>query len=484
MESNWDAVSIDDIKSPEKYSCVGGPFGSSLSRKHYVESGVPVIRGVNLSGDIFSDSDFVFVSQDKSNELQRNMAFRGDLVFTQRGTLGQVALIPENSKYERYVVSQSQMKLTIDPRQADPYFVYSYFRTNEAKALIENNAIVGGVPHINLGILKAFKLRLPPLPAQKRIAEISSSIDKKITLNRQINQTLEQMAQALFKSWFVDFDPVIDNALEAGFFEQDLAFPDELLRRAEARKAVREHADFKPLPDTTRQLFPAAFEECAEPSLGLGGWVPKGWKYKTAENIAHVSIGKTPPRKESEWFSERKTNNTTWVSIRDMGVFGSHTGRTSEYLTTEAIEKFNVKKVPKGSILLSFKLTLGRVTIASEELTTNEAIAHFIEPEYGINVPYLYCYLINFNYSSLGSTSSIATAVNSKIIKNMPILVPTERILDCYKKQSEPSFQKMKSLDDETAMLTNLRDTLLPKIISGELRLDNIATDLAKEEVA
>lgn len=94
------------------------------------------------------------------------------------------------------------------------------------------------------------------------------------------------MAQALFKSWFVDFDPVVDNALDAGFFEQDLEFPDELLRRVEARKAARENADFKPLPDAVRQLFPAAFEECAEPSNGFCGWVPQGWPVKTCEEVS------------------------------------------------------------------------------------------------------------------------------------------------------------------------------------------------------
>lgn len=98
------------------------------------------------------------------------------------------------------------------------------------------------------------------------------------------------MAQTLFKSWFVDFDPVVDNALDAGFFEQDLEFSDELLRRAEARKAVRESADFKPLPEDIRQLFPAAFEECSEPSLGLGGWVPEGWlETKLSELVDTVS---------------------------------------------------------------------------------------------------------------------------------------------------------------------------------------------------
>lgn len=321
MGSEWVITCIDDIKSPEKYSCVGGPFGSSLSRKHYEDSGIPVIRGVNLSGDTFSETDFVFVSEIKSKELQRNMAFRGDLIFTQRGTLGQVALIPDDSKYERYIVSQSQMKLTVNPQKADSYFIYSYFRTNEAKIRIENSAIVGGVPHINLGILKEFKLRLPPLSEQKRISELAKIIDNKITLNRQINQTLEQMAQTLFKSWFMDFDPVVDNALDASFFEQDLGFSEELLHRVEVRKAVRESDNFKPLPEDIRRLFPNAFEECAEPALGLGGWVPKGWVYKAAENIANVSIGKTPPRKESEWFSEQKESNITWVSIRDMGVW-------------------------------------------------------------------------------------------------------------------------------------------------------------------
>lgn len=295
MGNKWATVSIDDIKLPEKYSCVGGPFGSSLSQKHYVDSGVPVIRGTNLAGDIFSESDFVFVSPDKANELQRNMAFRGDIVFTQRGTLGQVALIPEDSLYEKYIVSQSQMKLTVNPKQADAYFIYTYFRTNEAKALIENNAIIGGVPHINLGILKEFKLRLPPLSEQKRISEVSKSIDNKINLNRQINQTLEQMSQTLFKSWFVDFDPVIDNALDAGN-----PIPESLQSRAELRQKVRNSADFKPLPADIRALFPAEFEETEL------GWVPQNWNIEALDSIANFQNGlalqKFRPRNNEEQY--------------------------------------------------------------------------------------------------------------------------------------------------------------------------------------
>ncbi|MGL6049084.1 MAG: restriction endonuclease subunit S [Aeromonas salmonicida] len=454
--------------------------GTPLTQnKHFFEGGtIPWLKTKEVNFNFINSTENYITKAGLDGSSAKLVPINSVIIamYGQGDTAGRVAInkIP-------LTTNQACCNLVINPNKADYRFIYYYLKSSYSELVRRKTG--SAQPNLNTKILKEFEIIDLSLEQQIAIGDQLEAIDNKIHFNRQINQTLEEMAQTLFKSWFVDFDPVIDNALDAGFFEQDLAFPNELLCRAEARRAVRERSDFKPLPDATRQLFPAAFEECVEPSLGLGGWVPKGWKYKTAENIAHVTIGKTPPRKESEWFSERKTNNTTWVSIRDMGVFGSHTGRTNEYLTTEAIEKFNVKKVPKGSILLSFKLTLGRVTIASEELTTNEAIAHFIELKYGINVPYLYCYLINFNYPSLGSTSSIATAVNSKIIKSMPILVPAESILDCFKKQSDPSFKKMKSLDDETAMLTNLRDTILPKLISGELRLDNIAADLAKVKV-
>ena len=366
-----------------------------------------------------------------------------------------------------------------DKNKADVYYIEYVFR--KLRKDIQRQATGSVQDNINLQTFERLKFKVPHVEEQHRIANFLNHFDKKITLNRQINQTLEQMAQTLFKSWFVDFDPVVDNALDAGFFEQDLGFSEELLHRVEVRKTVRKSDNFKPLSENIRRLFPNAFEECVESALGLGGWMPKEWVYKAAENIANVSIGKTPPRKESEWFSEQKESNITWVSIRDMGEFGTYTGSSREYLTANAVKKFNIKLVPKGSILLSFKLTLGRVAIASEELTTNEAIAHFVEPKHDISASYLYCYLTSFDFNSLGSTSSIATAVNSKIIKNMPILVPTKSILNCFKTKVEPLFRKMKLIDDEIVTLTKLRDTLLPKLISGELSLSDIKIDIPEE---
>ena len=142
-----------------------------------------------------------------------------------------------------------------------------------------------------------------------------------------------------------------------------------------------------------------------------------------ADEYFDISIGKTPPRKEPQWFSTNP-QDVTWVSISDMGTCGLYISSSSEQLTREAVERHNVKIVPDNTVLLSFKLTVGRIAITNGEMTTNEAIAHFKTDKKEIN-EYLYCYLKCFNYQTMGSTSSIATAVNSKIIKGMPFVVPT-----------------------------------------------------------
>ena len=166
---------------------------------------------------------------------------------------------------------------------------------------------------------------LPPLEEQQRIAGILGSLDDKIELNRRLNANLEAQAQALFRSWFVDFEPFGDGP----FVDSEL------------------------------------------------GKIPQGWKVGAAsEFYKNITIGKTPPRKEHQWFS-KESHDIVWVSIADMGNCGLSICNSSEYLTPEAIKKFNICIVPVNTVLLSFKLTIGRVAIADKELATNEAISHF-----------------------------------------------------------------------------------------------------------
>ena len=252
---------------------------------------------------------------------------------------------------------------------------------------------------------------------QRRIASILSSLDRKIELNNKINADLEEMAQAIFKNWFVDFEPFKDGK----FVDSEL------------------------------------------------GMIPEGWKVGRADDFYQINIGKTPPRKEHKWFSTNPADKI-WVSIANMGNSGIFISDSSEYLTKEAVDRHNIIMVPRNTILLSFKLTVGRVAIADKELTTNEAIARFIlsDDKY---MEYLYLYLKNFDYNSLGSTSSIATAVNSKTIKGMQMLQPSDKIIDAFHIQVNPIFEKIRSLTKESSRLSLLRDTLLPRLMSGELEV-------------
>ena len=191
-----------------------------------------------------------------------------------------------------------------------------------------------------------------------------------------------------------------------------------------------------------------------------------------ADEYFDIAIGKTPPRKEQHWFSLDPAN-VRWVSISDMGSCGTYISDSSEYLTREAVKRFNVAIIPDNTVLLSFKLTVGRIAITDGIMTTNEAIAHFKTEDSYIN-PYLYCYLKNYNFQSLGSTSSIATAVNSKIIKAMPFVVPDSEELEHFNETAIPAFAMIKANQSEIRSLTRLRDSLLPKLMSGEIDVSAI----------
>jgi type I restriction enzyme S subunit len=150
----WPTVRLDTIKAHARYALVGGPFGSNLTTHDYVDEGIPVIRGNNLPGDsVFFDDDFVFVAEKKADDLVANTAYPGDVIFTQRGTLGQVGVIPLEAKFPRYIISQSQMKLSVGPEKAAARFVYYFFRMPGTVQTVINHALTSGVPHINLGIL-------------------------------------------------------------------------------------------------------------------------------------------------------------------------------------------------------------------------------------------------------------------------------------------------------------------------------------------
>jgi type I restriction enzyme, S subunit len=202
IPKKWEVKTLDSITENRRYACVGGPFGSDLTSKDYIQSGgVPVIRGANLvnSNGMLQEADFVFVSERKAELLSRNTATRGDLVFTQRGTLGQVSLIPQNSKFDLYVISQSQMKLTPNLALVNMGYLVNWVCHEGFLNKIKLNTIATGLPHINLGILKSLPIILPPLEEQILIAEKINAVNQCIESKKRICTSQKSLKRSLMQ---------------------------------------------------------------------------------------------------------------------------------------------------------------------------------------------------------------------------------------------------------------------------------------------
>lgn len=194
----WRPAKLTEFARDGRHAITAGPFGSKLTSKHYVPSGVPVLRGVNLSPPLgwFHDDDFVFVSEQYAAELIGNMAFPGDVLFTQRGTLGQVGLIPRDARFPRYVISQSQMKLTCAP-WVHPAFVYLFFRLPSTVERILSNSVAAGVPHINLGFLRDFPMVMPDRATLARFGAFVEPLQKRLEHLAAESRTLATLRDTL-----------------------------------------------------------------------------------------------------------------------------------------------------------------------------------------------------------------------------------------------------------------------------------------------
>ena len=395
---------------------------------------------------------------------------KGDILYSE--------IRPGNGRYlfvdkdlDNYVVSTKFMVIEPNINVVLPEFLFLLIISNETteyfKMIAESRS--GTFPQITFDSVSSLSLNIPDKETQQKILDIITPLDDKIELNTQINQTLEQTAQALFKSWFVDFDPVRAKvqALSDG------------MSLEQAELAAMQAISGKTPEELTAlsQTHPERYAELAETAKAFpcemvevdGVEVPKGWEVKPADELFDIGIGKTPPRKETEWFSTNP-DDMQWISIKDMGNSGVFITESSEFLTNQAVDKFNIRKIPENTVLLSFKLTIGRVSITTSETTTNEAIAHFkITDKSFLTTEYLYLFFQQFDFNSLGSTSSIATAVNSKTIKGIEILIPNEELIKVFQMKISNIFAQIKNLTIENKNLVKTRDLLLPKLLNGEI---------------
>lgn len=315
-------------------------------------------------------------------------------------------------------------------------------------------------PSLNRNIIYGLELNLPPLSEQKAIAHILGTLDDKIELNRKMNRTLEAMAQALFKSWFVDFDPVMDNALAA-----ESEIPDELQAMAEKRRLV---PDCKKLISTNPELaakFPSAFEY----NETLAKWVPEGWEMKTIDDAATVVGGGTPSTKEETYYTK---NGIAWLSPKDLSGYNwKFISRGATDITELGLQKSSAKLMPKGTILFSSRAPIGYIAIAENEICTNQGFKSLIANK-GVPNEYFYQFLRS-NADKIDSVASGSTfkEVSGSALKGIEILIADKKILNYYSEKLEPINSRALQVQKETETLTQLRDRLLPQLISGKVRV-------------
>ncbi|MCB1193524.1 MAG: restriction endonuclease subunit S [Leptospiraceae bacterium] len=402
--TEWKKCKLGDVAASYKGSIISGPFGSNISSKFFVFDGIPVIRGNNLSLSIgikFIDKGFVFISKEKANELG-TWARKNDLIFTAAGTIGQVGILTGNEKYECYIISNKQLRVSLNDKLIQPLFAYYWFASPIMRERIISSDTGSTIPLINLSVLKSLPLVIPPIPEQKAIASVLSCLDDKIDFLHRQNKTLEAMAETLFRQWFV------------------------------------EEAD----------------ESWVEGELG---------------DVITIKGGTTPSTKEPDFWD----GDIYWTSPRDLS---NHNAiflfNTERKITQKGLAQIGSGLLPIGTVLLSSRAPIGYLAISNIPLAINQGYIAIICNKIFSNIfMYFWC---KFNMEEIenAGNGSVFQEISKSNFKTLKVLLPPVAILNKFDNRVTPILEKIKLNQHQIRTLEKLRDTLLPKLMSGEIRVE------------
>lgn len=422
---NWRIVKVEDIKAPQKGSIVSGPFGSNISKKFFVEEGIPVIRGNNLTLGTkrFVEGGFVYITEEKAYELRNCEAITSDLIFTAAGTLGQVGLIPKNAKYPRYIISNKQLRLRCDTTIALPEYLYYWFSSPQMREYIINQNTGASVPLITLGILRSLSVNLPPLPTQRKIAAILSAYDDLIENDTRLIQILEEMAQSIYKEWFINF-----------------RFPGH-----EKVKMV-------------------------ESELGL---IPEGWEVKAISELCEfISRGVTPKYSlgSSRYVINQKANRGSYMSISELKELDPNLWVPKEKLAHYG--DLLVNSLGEGTLGRVHYFTGPHKTWAVDQHMT---ICRSSSPSI---TSYLYMVLSSqegqSRIQSLKTGGTNMTMLNISALRQFKVIYPGSSLLILYYELINPIQSLKSTLENKNINLRQTRDLLLPKLISGDIDVEEL----------
>ena len=393
-----------------------GPFGSNIKVECFVDSGIPVLNGSNLTGFALNDNSFRYVTPEKADSLGKANAYRGDIVITHRGTLGQIVFIPENSKHSRYVISQSQFRVKCNEKILPEYLVY-YFHTNAGQHKLLSNASQVGVPALARAstTFQTLEIDIPDVTEQRKIVDLLETIREKIETNNAINNNLEQQAQAIFKEWFID-NPE-NNEWSTGTFS-------ELIKSTLNGDWGKE----APTGNNTEKVYCIRGADIPEVKAGNKGKMPT--RYILPKNFAAKQLAAGD------------------IVVEISG--GSPTQSTGR---CTAITQSLLDRYDSGMVCTNF----------CKAIKPKEGYSLFIYYYW----QYLYGKGVFFSYEN--GTTGIKNLDFSGFIETETILIPPVDKIIAFDDYCKSIFNQIFANGKQNEHLAVLRDTLLPKLMSGEL---------------
>ena len=425
-------TTLEKVCRPEKGEIISGPFGSNISSKYFVKEGIPVIRGNNLSLslDKFYDDGFVFVTQEKADELNC-YADRKDLVFTAAGTIGQVGLIPENSKFDRYVISNKQIRVRIDSNKIDVLYAYYWFASPWIQRLLTLSNKGSTVPLLTLWEVKNLPVSYPEdIEEQHRIALVLETITKRIENNNKINKELESMAKTIYDYWFLQFE-----------------FPNE---------------DGKPYKSSDGKMVWS--EE-------LKREIPEGWKVKRIDDFGKLNNGINYNKNE---VGDKSYKIVNVRNISETSLLLSKTKMDDIVLTARTADNYLLKE---NDILIARSGIPGAVRILNNDIENTIYCGFIICLRLASDLYRRYLVYKLKDYENTTATTSGGTImqnVSQSTLKSIKFAVPEKRYILKFNEKIDSIWSNMQNNEKENQALVSLLNFLLPLLMNGQVGFKDV----------
>ena len=441
-----------------------GPFGTKLKASEYTATGVPVISVGEVGfGRLRVHHDTPRVDETVSSRMPEFLLKAGDIVFGRKGAVERSAQVQPDEA--GYFLGSDGIRIRLNVEECDPKFISYQLQTMAHRSWMIQHAAGTTMPSLNEGIIRRIPIVLKPLAEQKAIAAVLGALDDKIELNRRMNATLEAMARALFQSWFVDFDPV----------RRNLDFTRSRGERGEEEKKFQPASSPLRASASPRDPFDALFPDSFLDSEA--GHIPKGWTIQPVGEVVDCVGGGTPSTAEPKYW-EGGTHH--WTTPKDFSSLQAPVLLdTDRKLTDAGIAKISSGLLPAGTLLLSSRAPVGYLAIAAMPVAINQG---FIAMK--CNGRASNFFMLNWCQTNMAEIESRATGttfaeISKQNFRPIRVVLPPKELMAAFTAKVAPLYAQITANLHQSSTLATLRDTLLPKLLSGELSVTETAGGLS-----